>query len=128
MLLDASQLVIDGLIGYGLTSEVRGDTAAIIDATMRHKAERASMILALDVPSGIDATMGQALGAHIEADWTLTLALPKTGLTGAAVGTLYLADIGIPASVWQQLGIAYQNPFGDAFWSRSKPPSTLRLK
>ena len=48
---------------------------------------------------------GQALGAHLSAAATLTLALPKTGLGVAAVGELQLADIGIPAEVYRRIGV-----------------------
>ena len=47
---------------------------------------------------------------------TLTLAAPKEGLrTGDAahvVGELYLADISVPAAVYERLGVAYSSPFG----------------
>jgi NAD(P)H-hydrate epimerase len=62
-------------------------------------------VIALDVPSGIDSTTGEALGAHVSAAATLTLALPKTGLDAAAVGELQLADIGIPAEVYRRIGV-----------------------
>ena len=60
--------------------------------------------------SGIDATSGEALGSAVEPDRTLTLALPKTGLT-TVPGELLLADIGIPETVYERLGIEYTTPF-----------------
>jgi NAD(P)H-hydrate epimerase len=60
-------------------------------------------ILSLDLPSGIDATIGYTPGVSIQAELTLTLALPKRGLQ-AYHGALYLADIGIPPQVYQSLG------------------------
>jgi len=62
-------------------------------------------VVALDVPSGIDSTTGEAPGTHIEAEVCMTLALPKTGLGVPAVGELWLADIGIPAEVYHRMGV-----------------------
>jgi len=59
-------------------------------------------VLALDVPSGVDATSGDSTGAHVRAAATMTLALPKTGLDVGAVGDLWVADIGIPHSVLER--------------------------
>lgn len=61
-------------------------------------------VVALDVPSGIDPDTGVGAGAHVRAAATMTLALPKTGLDVEAVGELWVADIGIPASVLERAG------------------------
>ncbi|MDZ7745839.1 MAG: NAD(P)H-hydrate epimerase [Halobacteriales archaeon] len=73
--------------------------------------------ISLDVPSGVDATTGESLGAAVVPDRTVTLALPKTGLD-ATTGSLYLADISIPSTVYDRLDIAYDRPFGDDDWIR----------
>ncbi|NER84399.1 MAG: NAD(P)H-hydrate epimerase, partial [Leptolyngbya sp. SIO1D8] len=72
-----------------------------------------SPILSLDTPSGVDSTTGETPGEFIKATWTMTLALPKTGLLPDKTGTLYLADIGIPAQVYRQktLQLDYRCPF-----------------
>jgi NAD(P)H-hydrate epimerase len=62
-------------------------------------------VIALDVPSGVDATSGEAPGAAISAATTLTLALPKTGLDTHRVGELWLTDIGIPEGVFLRAGV-----------------------
>ena len=97
-------LLIDGLIGYGLEDNPRDRIATIIkDANASGRP-----ILALDVPSGMNATTGKAYDPCIKATATLTLALPKTGFLapGASlyVGDLYLADISIPRNVYQRFG------------------------
>ena len=97
-------LLIDGLIGYGLEGNPRDRIATIIkDANASGRP-----ILALDVPSGMNATTGKAYDPCIKATATLTLALPKTGFLapGASlyVGDLYLADISIPRNVYQRFG------------------------
>src|SRR5712691_11425678 len=97
-------LLIDGLIGYGLEGNPRDRVAAIIkDAN-----ESGRPILALDLPSGMNATSGETYDPCIQATATVTLALPKTGFLapGASphVGDLYLADISIPRKVYQGFG------------------------
>ena len=97
-------LLIDGLIGYGLEGNPRDRVAMMIkDANVGGRP-----ILALDVPSGMNATSGKAYDPCIKATTTLTLALPKTGFLapGASryVGDLYLADISIPRKVYQSFG------------------------
>ena len=72
-------------------------------------------IVSLDVPSGIDATTGETLGVAVTPDRTVTLALPKTGLE-TVPGTLYLADISIPVTVYERLGIDYGRPFENGDW------------
>jgi NAD(P)H-hydrate epimerase len=104
-------LVVDALIGYGLSGEVRAPAGDYIDR-MNH---RPDPVVVLDVPSGRDATTGKTRGAVVTPDRTVTLALPKTGLDGAT-GTLYLTDIGIPGTVYDRLGIDYDSPFGDHDW------------
>jgi NAD(P)H-hydrate epimerase len=73
-------------------------------------------ILSVDVPSGVDATTGKPSGDFIRANTTMAVALPKTGLTKEKSGLLYLADVGIPASIYKDAGITnYTNPFGEQF-------------
>ena len=103
-------LIIDALIGYSLSGPPRGPARELIEWA----GSSGARCLSLDVPSGIDSTSGEAFGAHITADQTMTLALPKTGLDVDAVGDLLLADIGIPAEVYRRAGIEVPSgPFGD---------------
>lgn len=94
-------LLIDGLIGYGLEGNPRDKAAMMI----KNANASGRPILAVDLPSGMNATTGLAYDPCIKATTTLTLALPKTGfLTPGAlpyVGNLYLADISIPQKVYQ---------------------------
>jgi NAD(P)H-hydrate epimerase len=94
-------LIVDALIGYGLGGPPRGSVAEMI----QWATESTAPIVSLDVPSGIDSTTGRAPGGRIDAKLTLTLALPKTGLDVAAVGELWLGDIGIPRGVYRRMGI-----------------------
>ncbi len=97
-------LLIDGLIGYGLEGNPRDRIATIIkDANTSGRP-----ILAVDVPSGMNATTGEIYDPCIKATATLTLALPKTGFLSPKasrfVGDLYLADISIPRKLYQTFG------------------------
>ena len=98
-------LMIDALVGYGLEGEPRDELAACIRQIIWHGAPT----LSLDVPSGLDATTGVPSDTTVHADATLTLALPKCGLeapvAASAVGDLYLADIGIPPSLYDALDL-----------------------
>lgn len=94
-------LIIDAILGYGLQGAPRPDAVAPIRWAMASGIP----VLALDVPSGVDATTGETPGDFVRATWTLTLALPKTGLYPDVTGPLVLADIGIPAAVFRRLDI-----------------------
>ena len=104
-------LILDGLIGYSLRGPPRDPIAAIIAWINAQTAT----VMALDVPSGLDATRGSPPGACVRADVTMTLALPKTGLAHPNVGELVLADLGIPAAVFARAGISYRSPFAGAY-------------
>lgn len=102
--LPESDLVIDALLGFSLAGAPTGETAALIVAANTQPAP----ILAIDLPSGLEATEGTVYDPCIRATATLTLALPKTGLLTASaravVGELVIADIGVPAAAYQRLG------------------------
>lgn len=103
--LPSADLILDAIIGYSLQGAPRGAAADLIQKAN----ESSAPILSLDVPSGIDTTSGQAFEPHNQAEGTLTLALPKTGLleesARASVGELYLADISVPPQLYNQLGL-----------------------
>lgn len=104
-------VVVDAVIGYGLGGEVREPARSLVQWANR----RSEPVVSLDVPSGIDATTGEVLGVAVDPIRTVTLAMPKTGLVGPG-GDLFLADIGIPRTVYDRLDIPYSNPFGAGMW------------
>jgi len=110
---DGRATIVDALIGYGLSGDIRPPA----DEYIGRINDRSGPTVSLDVPSGIDATTGEALGEAVAPARTVTLALPKTGLD-APTGELYLADISIPRTVYDRIGIEYEPPFGDADWVR----------
>jgi len=75
-------LIIDGLFGIGLNRPLDAAWQALIDAVNVMEVP----VLALDVPSGIDADSGVALGRPIQARWTLSFIAPSRGLTLAGAG------------------------------------------
>ena len=103
--LPAADLIVDALIGYSLAGPPSGHTAALIRAANDHP----EPVLSLDLPSGLDATIGTVFDPCIQADVTLALALPKRGAWApwghGMTGELYLADIGIPQEVYARLGL-----------------------
>jgi NAD(P)H-hydrate epimerase len=107
--LGVTELFIDAILGYSQRGNPRGDAAALVAATAD------SLVLSLDVPTGLELERGIVGEPAVRAAATLTLALPKETLrAGAArplVGELYLADISIPATVYERLGIGYRSPF-----------------
>lgn len=94
-------LMVDALLGYSLEGAPRG----MVDDLIGWMSNVAAPVVALDVPSGIDASTGDTPGSHVRATTTVTLALPKTGLHVDAVGELWVADIGIPRGVFERAGI-----------------------
>ncbi|HWB68081.1 MAG TPA: NAD(P)H-hydrate dehydratase, partial [Mycobacteriales bacterium] len=101
-LLAAADLVVDGLVGIGFTGELRPPLARLaklldyVDAT----------VVAVDVPSGVDASTGAVEEAAVRADVTVTFGALKAGLVvdpGADhAGLVDLVDIGLelpPASI-----------------------------
>jgi NAD(P)H-hydrate epimerase len=104
--LSPADLVVDALLGFGLAGPPRGSSAALIRAANAHPAP----VLAVDLPSGLDATAGTPHDPCVRAEATLTLALPKTGLLVPAarphVGELHVADIGVPEAAYARLGLA----------------------
>jgi NAD(P)H-hydrate epimerase len=107
--LGATELFVDAILGYSQHGNPRGDAAALVAATAD------SNVLSLDVPTGLELERGIVGEPAVRAAATVTLALPKEALRAEAarplVGDLYLADISIPATVYDRLGIGYRSPF-----------------
>lgn len=98
-------LIIDAIIGYNLNGEPDGEALELIKWTKK----QLSIVISLDVPSGIDATIGKIYQYYIKPDLTLTLALPKTGLTPELTGELYMGDIGITTATLKRVASKF-NP------------------
>jgi len=100
--LEKFDLLIDGIFGTGLDAEVRGYYREVID----HLNTLQKPIVAVDIPSGLDANTGKPLGTAIRASLTVTFGLPKVGHLISPgpdyVGTLKVIDIGIPRKLVEE--------------------------
>ena len=107
-------LILDGLIGYSLNGDPRGGVADFINAANT----ASSPVLSLDVPSGYDGETGVRRNPTMQADATLTIALPKAGMLDATknIGRLFCADISCPPCVYENLGLTkvYEPPFAQS--------------
>lgn len=115
-----ADVVVDALFGTGLDRDVSGTAAAIIGAMN----ERAGSILALDVPSGLNADNGSIMRRAVRADVTATFIGLKRGLfTGDGPecrGRIEFDRLAVPAEAYQRLG-------RPAAWrlDPQKPPAAL---
>jgi NAD(P)H-hydrate epimerase len=102
-LLSGSELIVDALLGTGLTREVHGEWRSAIEAINAAGAP----VLAVDVPSGLDADSGRVMGAAVRAAATVCFIGLKPGLfTGAGpnhAGEVYFEDLDVPASVYADI-------------------------
>jgi ADP-dependent NAD(P)H-hydrate dehydratase / NAD(P)H-hydrate epimerase len=99
----SADIIIDGLFGIGIRLPLRDPAPAIVEAM--NAARRP--IVAIDVPSGMDADTGMGAQTAVQAAATLTLVAPKVGLKGAAnAGRVFVADIGMPVAVFGAEGEA----------------------
>ncbi len=94
--LAAADFVVDAIFGTGLDRPIRGTAFDVIDSINKAGAR----VVALDVPSGLDADSGAPLGIAVQADDTVTFGHLKIGLLtpdGARLsGTIHVADLGVP--------------------------------
>lgn len=93
--LGAADVVVDALLGIGLREAPREDAARMIELMNASKRP----IVAVDVPSGVDASTGEVPGAAVRADATVTFGAPKVGLAVAPgrfhTGSVHVAPIGL---------------------------------
>lgn len=101
---DGAELLIDALLGYGSMGNPKEPVAGLI----RNINSSGIPVLAVDVPSGMDATTGEPGEPCIVANATVTFGLLKTGFLNPVsvefVGELYLADISLPEPIYQKYG------------------------
>lgn len=91
-------IVVDGILGTGTRGPARGPAAGAIRA-LNAFGER-NLVVAIDIPSGLNSDTGKAEGDAVVADVTVTMGLPKRGLVEPCgvdyVGTVEVVNIGIP--------------------------------
>ena len=96
-----SDVVIDAILGTGLSNDISGVYLAAIDLIN----QSGRTVISLDIPSGVHGTTGRILGAAVRADVTITFTSAKLGqilYPGAEyTGKLIIREIGIPAEILQ---------------------------
>lgn len=94
----ASDLWIDALLGTGLSEDLREPYLTIV----KRISDADVPVLAVDIPTGIEADTGRALGAAVKADVTVTMGAVKAGMLFGDgpehCGRIEVAEIGIPRS------------------------------
>jgi len=102
--LASADAVVDALFGTGLDRPIDGWLARVVGVVNASRAPR----FAVDIPSGLDADTGAALGVSVEAAATVTFAHHKLGLltpNGARLaGKVRVVDIGVPANLVAHVG------------------------
>jgi hydroxyethylthiazole kinase-like uncharacterized protein yjeF len=88
-------LIVDALLGVGLSGPVRGVYAGIIDMINSSNCR----IISVDIPSGLDATTGKIHGCCVKADKTITFVAKKRGMAlndgPSHCGKVLVTDLGI---------------------------------
>ena len=97
-----AELIIDGLLGTGMRGEVSAEYRRAIEAINNVSAP----VLALDLPSGLNADTGMVCGVAVQAECTISFIGLKQGLlTGEAVqycGQLHFSDLSVPKLLYTQ--------------------------
>lgn len=105
--LRAASLIIDGLLGTGVNGALREPYRTWV-ADMNAAGRE---IVAVDLPTGIDASSGAVPGPAVQATATVTMAAPKVGMllypAATYVGELWVAQIGIPPAILADVGGRY---------------------
>ncbi|MFO7957423.1 MAG: NAD(P)H-hydrate epimerase [Candidatus Brocadiia bacterium] len=103
-----ADLLVDALLGTGISGEVREPFRAAIEALN----ESGAPVLAVDVPSGLDCDTGEPMGVAVRAARTVTFAVNKIGLTRPAAarwtGQVRVAEISIPRAVIEEKAAQWQ--------------------
>jgi NAD(P)H-hydrate epimerase len=101
-------VAVDALLGTGLHQAPTGAMKLAIAMLRKLRADRRTAVVAVDIPSGVPSDGGEVGWDAVIADLTVTFAAPKYGhvLPPASdhVGTLVVAEIGIPESAIAQTG------------------------
>ena len=125
-LLASAACVIDGLLGTGKMRPLEGVFKQVLEKINAARLERKLNIIAIDLPSGMDADSGAVDPACPYADLTVTLAFPKMGLYKfpgvERAGIVKIVDIGIPENLAD--GVNFEL-LTDAWAARTLPQRPL---
>lgn len=105
--LSGADLVLDAILGTGARPTLPPQLRVVVEA-LTHSAAR---VLAVDIPTGIDATSGEVGEIAVRAEATVTLGAPKVGLllepTRAYVGHLFVGDLGLDDALARSEGLQF---------------------
>ena len=100
------EIIVDALLGTGVRGPVAGALAEVIEAVNRRPP--GCFVVAIDIPSGLNADTGEAPGPVVRADYTVTFTAPKVGLVlregPRHTGELIVREIGSPPSLIEDVG------------------------
>jgi len=118
-----ADLLVDALFGTGFKGVPKGRVGNIIRDINRSEVP----VIAVDIPSGLEADTGKVRGQGIKADITVTFGLPKIGLLiepGATMtGTLKIVDISIPTNIIDRMGLKIEMPTRS--WCKQQLPERI---
>ncbi len=103
-----ARYVLDALLGTGTSRPLPESMRSLLDRVRQEREKRQSLrVVAVDLPTGMNADTGEVDPGTIHADITITLACPKQGFFFFPgrdyMGELYVGDIGLPAELEQHL-------------------------
>ncbi len=105
-----ADVVIDAMLGTGISRNVEGLYKEIIDVINQH----AKKVFSIDIPSGINGNNGNVMGTAIKADYTVTFGLPKIGNVFYPgyeyCGKLYVSHISFPPSIYSHIKMETNEP------------------
>jgi len=91
--------LVDALVGTGFTGQLSRHMAQVVESINKTN----KVVIAIDIPSGVDGDTGQINGIAVKAQHTITFSLPKQGLLlypgASSAGDVSVADIGIPRTL-----------------------------
>ena len=126
-MLSGADVVVDALLGTGKARAIEGPMAGILKALKEARDANAELkLVALDLPTGLDADSGAIDPNCVGADLTVTLGYPKLGLfrfPGAAyLGRLVTPDIGIPPGQAEDVDLEMITPEWVKSFLPARPP------
>jgi len=103
------EIIVDAILGTGLSGEIEGPLKSTIDWINRQKSIAGTLVVAVDIPSGLHADTGRILGTAVRADLTVTFIGVKAGLLTASgpdcCGELVFDDLQVNPDVYRQVPV-----------------------
>ncbi len=104
-----AELVIDAIFGYNINGDPTGIPSEAIKLINNSRKE----VLSIDLPSGLDPNSGEAYKPCVNANYTLSLSLPKYGVKSEKAGKVHVLDLGVPNEVLKEIGVDEEEIFSN---------------